>query len=164
MSTSYSQVLRFTLNGEPVEVAAGPAEPLVEVLRNKLRLTGTKKGCGEGECGACTVLLDGMPVNSCLVPAMKAQGKTVVTIEGLSASGELHPIQEAFIEAGAVQCGFCTPGVVLSAKSLLDREELPPDEEIKTELSGHLCRCTGYIQFVEAVKIAQQRLQGMGGS
>lgn len=158
------QVLRFILNGKPVEVTVDPAEALVDVLRKKLLLTGTKKGCGEGECGACTVLLDGRPVNSCLVPAMKVWGKEVVTIEGLSASGELHPIQGAFLEAGAVQCGFCTPGVVLSAKSLLDREEFPTEEEIKTELSGHLCRCTGYVQFVEAIKIASQKRLHREGS
>ncbi len=152
------QVLNFTLNGEQVEVLVDPAETLVNVIRKKLLLTGTKRGCEEGECGACTVLLDGKPVNSCLVPAMKAHGKAVVTIEGISASGELHPIQQAFIEAGAVQCGFCTPGVVLSAKSLLDRVTLPSEEEIKTELSGHLCRCTGYVQFVDAVRLAARKL------
>lgn len=152
------KVLRFTLNGNQVEVIAEPSDTLTDVLRKKMLLTGTKKGCGEGECGACTVLLEGRPVNSCLLPAMKVRGKTVVTIEGVSASGDLHPIQEAFIEAGAVQCGFCTPGVILSAKSLLDRETNPTEEEIKTELSGHLCRCTGYAQFVEAVKIAHKKL------
>lgn len=151
-------MLSFILNGNQVEVFVQPSESLADVLRKKLLLTGTKKGCGEGECGACTVLLQGRPVNSCLLPAMKAQGKTVVTIEGVSASGELHPIQEAFIEAGAVQCGFCTPGVILSAKALLDRETNPTEEEIKTELSGHLCRCTGYAQFVEAVKKAHKKL------
>ncbi|MCL5935706.1 MAG: (2Fe-2S)-binding protein [Firmicutes bacterium] len=152
------RVLKFTLNGNQLEVNVEPSETLSDVLRKKLFLTGTKKGCGEGECGACTVLLEGRPVNSCLLPAMKARGKTVVTIEGVSSSGELHPIQEAFIEAGAVQCGFCTPGVILSAKSLLDRETDPTEEEIKTELSGHLCRCTGYAQFVEAVKKAHKKL------
>lgn len=161
-----SMLLSFILNGEPVEVLVGPAETLAGVLRGKLLHTGTKKGCEEGECGACTVLLEGKPVNSCLLPAMKARGKAVVTIEGVGASGELHPIQQAFIEAGAVQCGFCAPGVILSAKSLLDRGYLPPEEEIKTELSGHLCRCTGYLQFVEAVRLAARKmgiLPGNGG-
>ena len=154
-----TQIISFILNGEQVEVAVKPAESLADVLRKKLLLTGTKKGCEEGECGACTVLLGGRPVNSCLIPAMKARGKEVITIEGLSPSGELHPIQQAFIEAGAVQCGFCTPGVILSAKSLLDRTPLPEEEEIKTELSGHLCRCTGYTQFVEAVRLAAEKMK-----
>lgn len=154
-----TQIISFTLNGEQVEVAVKPAESLADVLRKKLLLTGTKKGCEEGECGACTVLLGGRPVNSCLIPAMKARGKEVITIEGLSPSGELHPIQQAFIEAGAVQCGFCTPGLILSAKSLLDRTPLPEEEEIKTELSGHLCRCTGYTQFVEAVRLAAEKMK-----
>lgn len=153
------QNLTFILNGEPIEVLVWPTELLVNVLREKLLFTGTKKGCGEGECGACTVLLEGKPVNSCLLPAMKVQGKNVLTIEGLSALGEMHPIQEAFIETGAVQCGFCTPGVILSAKALLDRERMPTEEEIKDELSGHLCRCTGYAQFVDAVKIAAGKLK-----
>ncbi|ATW24989.1 (2Fe-2S)-binding protein [Candidatus Formimonas warabiya] len=153
-----AQPLIFNLNGEEVQVGVLPDEPLVDVLRRKMLLTGTKKGCGEGECGACTVLLEGKPVNSCLVPAMKVQGKRVVTIEGISNNGELHPIQEAFIEAGAIQCGYCTPGVVLSAKALLDKDGMPTEEEIKTELSGHLCRCTGYGQFVDAVKIAAKKL------
>jgi len=152
------QNLKFTINGDPVEVFVGADELLLDVLRKKLLLTGTKKGCGEGECGACTILLEGKPVNSCLIPAMKVQGKEVITIEGLSKMDEIHPIQEAFIEAGAVQCGFCTPGIILSAKALLDKVELPSDEEIKNELSGHICRCTGYAQFVKAVKIAAERM------
>ena len=155
---SILQKVIFHLNGEPVEVEVCPDELLVDVLRKKLLLTGTKKGCGEGECGACTVLLDGRPVNSCLVTVMKVQGKEVVTIEGLSTSGEMHPLQEAFIEVGAVQCGFCIPGVILSAKALLDKEALPSEEEIKVELSGHLCRCTGYAQFVDAIKIAARKM------
>lgn len=151
--------LTFNLNGEDTTVEIDPWDTLANVLRYKLLLTGTKKGCEEGECGACTVLLEGKPVNSCLVPAAKVQGKKVITIEGLSKNGELHPIQEAFIEAGAVQCGFCTPGVILSAKALLDMNEMPNEEEIKEELSGHLCRCTGYIQFIEAIKLASKKLQ-----
>ncbi|WP_372995004.1 (2Fe-2S)-binding protein [Lutispora sp.] len=151
--------LSFNLNGKETKVEINPWDTLANVLRRNLMLTGTKKGCEEGECGACTVLLEGKPVNSCIVPAAKVQGKKVVTIEGLSDNGELHPIQEAFIEAGAIQCGFCTPGVVLSAKALLDMDIMPSEEEIKQELSGHLCRCTGYVQFIEAVKLASAKLQ-----
>lgn len=154
---SILQKITFHINGEPVEVEVRPDELLVDVLRERLLLTGTKKGCGQGECGACTVLLNGRPVNSCLVAAMKVQGKRVVTIEGLSTSGEIHSIQKAFIEAGAVQCGFCIPGVILSAKALLDREALPSEEEIKMALSGHLCRCTGYAQFIDAIKLLRSR-------
>lgn len=150
--------LSFNLNGKDTEVLVGAHETLLDVLRKKLLLTGVKKGCGEGECGACTVLLNGKPVNSCLVPAAKAADSTVITIEGLGNSGELDVIQQAFIEAGAVQCGFCTPGVILSAKALLDKNPLPSDDDIKTELSGHICRCTGYVQFMEAVKLAASRL------
>jgi carbon-monoxide dehydrogenase small subunit len=146
--------LLFRLNGEEVELEVGPFEMLLDVLRRRLLLTGAKKGCGEGECGACTVLLDGEPVCSCLLPALKAQGREVTTIEGLGTPDRLHPLQEAFVEVGAVQCGFCTPGVILSAKALLDRDQLPSEERIKEALSGHLCRCTGYAAFVEAVQRA----------
>jgi len=151
--------LKFNLNGEDKEVQIEPGEILLDVLRNKLFMTGVKRGCDEGECGACTVLLESKPVNSCLIPAMKVQGKHVITIEGLSKSGELSTIQEAFVEAGAVQCGFCTPGVILSVKALLDEQNEPNDEEIKESLSGHLCRCTGYLQFIDAVKIARKKLK-----
>ncbi len=151
--------LKMTVNGRNIEVRVTPDELLVDVLREKLRLTGTKKGCGEGECGACTVIMDGKTVNSCLVPALKAQNSEIITIEGLEKNGELHPIQEAFIEQGAVQCGFCTPGVILSAKSLLDQKPFPSDNEIKMALSGHLCRCTGYVKFITAVKTAAAKLK-----
>jgi len=151
--------LKFNLNGEDKEVQIEPGEILLDVLRNKLFMTGVKRGCDEGECGACTVLLESKPVNSCLIPAMKVQGKHVITIEGLSKSSELSTIQEAFVEAGAVQCGFCTPGVILSVKALLDEQNEPNDEEIKESLSGHLCRCTGYLQFIDAVKIARKKLK-----
>lgn len=150
--------LSFTLNGETSTVEIEADDRLIDVLRDRLLLTGTKQGCGDGECGACTVLLNGMPVNSCLVPAMKVQGKTVTTIEGLAQGDTLHPLQESFLEAGAVQCGFCTPGMILSAKALLDHKKNPTDEEIKLALSGNICRCTGYVQIIEAVKIAATKL------
>ena len=146
--------LTMTLNGESVTVEVEPFEILVDVLRDKLGLTGAKIGCNEGECGACTVIMDGQAVLSCLLPAMKAQGREVVTIEGLSHGGELHPLQQAFIEQGAVQCGYCTPGMIMSAKALLDENPRPSLEEIEEALAGNLCRCTGYFQIVEAVEAA----------
>jgi aerobic carbon-monoxide dehydrogenase small subunit len=146
--------LAFFVNGAAVELDVEPLETLLDVLRQRLLLTGAKKGCAEGECGACTVLLDGAPVNSCLIPAMKASGRQVVTIEALGKPGNLHPLQQAFVEAGAVQCGFCTPGVILSAKALIDEGRAPSDDEIREALSGHICRCTGYGGFVEAVRAA----------
>ena len=152
--------LSFTLNGETATVEIEADDRLIDVLRDRLLLTGTKQGCGDGECGACTVLLNGIPVNSCLLPAMKVQGKTVTTIEGLARGDALHPLQESFLEAGAVQCGFCTPGMILSAKALLDHKKNPSDEEIKRALSGNICRCTGYVQIIEAVKIAAAKLNG----
>ena len=127
----------------------------MQLLREKLELTGTKEGCGMGECGACTVLLDGKTVNSCIFPAVEAEGKKVTTIEGIAdGKGGLHPIQKAFIEHGAIQCGFCTPGMVLSVKALLDETPKPTEEEIRNGIAGNLCRCTGYLQIVRAVKAA----------
>ncbi len=138
-----------------MEVEIEPHLTLLQLLRDKLELTGTKEGCGMGECGACTVLLDGKSVNSCIFPAMEVDGKSVVTIEGLTdAQGKLHPIQKAFIEYGAIQCGFCTPGMVLSAKALLDENPKPTEAEIRTGIAGNLCRCTGYLQIVQAIKAA----------
>jgi len=145
------QALTMKLNGEEVMVQVKPSAMLVEVLRDQLELTGTKVACGEGECGACTVLLDGAPVNSCLVPALKAQGREVMTVEGLAPLGELHPLQKAFVEHGAVQCGYCTPGMLMSAKALLDHNSNPTEDEVKVAISGNLCRCTGYAKIVEAV-------------
>jgi carbon-monoxide dehydrogenase small subunit len=152
------QTLSFVLNGEPVQAEVEPHLTLLQVLRDKLELTGTKEGCGMGECGACTVLLDGKTVNSCIFPALEIEGRSVLTIEGLSdAKGGLHPIQKAFIEHGAVQCGFCTPGMVLSAKALLDENPKPTEEEIRNGIAGNLCRCTGYLQIIEAIKAASAK-------
>jgi len=145
------QALTMKLNGEEVMVQVKPSAMLVEVLRDQLELTGTKVACGEGECGACTVLLDGVPVNSCLVPALKAQGREVMTVEGLAPLGELHPLQKAFVEHGAVQCGYCTPGMLMSAKALLDHNPNPTEDEVRLAISGNLCRCTGYAKIVEAI-------------
>ena len=145
--------LSFKLNGKTVEVAVGPGTLLVDMLREDFGLTGTKVGCREGECGACTVLVDGEAYNSCLMPALKVQGREVTTIEGLQkADGSLDPIQEAFMDAGAAQCGFCTPGMIMSAKALLDSNPNPEENEIRRALSGVLCRCTGYRKIVQAVK------------
>ena len=153
------QELKCVVNGKNVAIMIDPSHSLADVIRYDLGLTGTKKGCEEGECGACTVLVNGLPVDSCIVPAMKAQGRNILTIEGLAENGELDPIQEAFVEAGAIQCGFCTPGVVLSAKALLMREDNPTKEEVRDELSGHFCRCTGYLQFYDAVRIASEKIK-----
>ena len=153
------KTLRFTLNGEPIELEMEPHLTLLQLLRDRVGLTGTKEGCGMGECGACTVLLDGKTINSCIFPAMEVDGKSVTTIEGLAdAQGNLHPIQKAFIEYGAIQCGFCTPGMVLSAKALLDENPKPTEEEIRSGIAGNLCRCTGYLQIVQAVKAASGQL------
>ncbi len=149
------QSISFVLNGEPVQVEIEPHLTLLQLLRDKLELTGTKEGCAMGECGACTVLLDGKTVNSCIFPATEVDEKSVTTIEGLmDAQGNLHTIQKAFIEYGAIQCGFCTPGMVLSAKALLEENPKPTDEEIRDGIAGNLCRCTGYLQIVQAIKAA----------
>lgn len=151
---------RFDLkvNGREVRVEAPPGITLLALLRDYLGLTGSKEGCGKGECGACTVLVDGMAVDACLFPAAKAEGREVTTIEGLARGNELHPLQEAFISEGAVQCGFCTPGMIMSAKALLDHEPHPSREQIKEALSGNLCRCTGYVKIVQAVEKAAEAL------
>ena len=153
------QILTFTLNGEPIQLEIESHLTLLQVLREELELPGTKEGCGMGECGACTVLLDGKTVNSCIFPALEAEGKSVVTIEGVADTKRgLHPIQKAFIEHGAIQCGFCTPGMVLSAKALLDENPKPTEEEIRNGIAGNLCRCTGYLQIIEAIKAASNQL------
>ncbi len=144
--------LEIDVNGKRVVLEVEASAMLVDVLRDQLGLTGTKVGCREGECGACTVLVDGMAVNSCLVPALKVRGRRVETIEGLASQGQLHPLQEAFVERGAVQCGYCTPGMIMAAKALLDKNPHPSREEIKSGLSGNLCRCTGYSKIIEAVE------------
>lgn len=151
----------FIVNGKKVEIDCNPDSTLLEVLRDKLHLTGTKHGCGVGECGACTVILNGKAVNSCLVLAASVEGQEVITIEGI-AKDDLHPIQRAFIEEGAVQCGFCTPGMILSAKALLDENPIPSQEEVKVAISGNLCRCTGYNQIVSAVLKASKEIAGRG--
>jgi len=152
--------IRFDLNGKEVRVEVPAHWTLLRVLREKLGLTGTKEGCGIGECGTCTVLLDGMPVNSCLVMAPKVEGRKVETVEGLGTRDSLHPLQQAFIDHGAVQCGFCTPGILMSSKALLDRNPTPTREEVQDAITGHLCRCTGYHQIIEAVEGAIKHVKG----
>jgi len=150
------------VNGINYKVAVEPQRTLVEVLRDTLGLTGTKKSCSEGECGACTVLMDGKPVASCLILALDGQGKEITTIEGLSEGEKLHPIQEAFLKHGAIQCGFCTPGMVMSAKAFLDEQPKPTATEVRKAISGNLCRCTGYQQIVDAILAASQAMAKKG--
>jgi aerobic-type carbon monoxide dehydrogenase small subunit (CoxS/CutS family) len=144
--------IKFTINNLEKEIEVSPTMRLIDVIRDVLGLTGTKEGCGEGECGACTVLIGGNPMNSCLILVGQIQGKNITTIEGLSNGKELHPLQKAFIDEGAIQCGYCTPGMVLSAKALLDSNPKPNEEEIRRGLSGNLCRCTGYKKIIKAVQ------------
>jgi carbon-monoxide dehydrogenase small subunit len=148
------QTIVLDVNGQTYEVETQPWRTLAEVLRDQLNLTGTKISCAEGHCGACTVIVNGKAVNSCLMLIAEAHGKEVLTIEGLSKGGELHPIQDAFVTHGAVQCGFCTPGLIMGTKAFLLENPDPSEKEIKKALSGHLCRCTGYVQVIEAVKVA----------
>src|SRR5262245_4170854 len=151
MSDTQAQI-SFTINGEPVTVEVHPMARLLDVVRQQLRLTGTKEGCGEGECGACSVLIDGELVNSCLTPVIQAEGASVTTIEGVAIGEQLDAVQEAFITHGGAQCGICTPGMVLAAVSLRDRNPQPSDDDIRTALAGNLCRCTGYMKIFEAVR------------
>ena len=150
------------VNGKIVTVEVEPSDLLVDVLRENLGLTGTKAGCRAGECGACSVILNGKVVTSCLIPALKADGGKITTIEGLEKDGELHPLQKAFVEMGAIQCGFCTPGMLLSAKNLLDQNPHPTLEEVKTAISGVLCRCTGYQKIIHAIQAAGETIRNQG--
>ena len=150
--------LNLSVNGDPVSLAIEPHLTLLELLRDTLGLTGTKEGCGAGNCGACTVLLDGEPVNACLLLAVEAEGSQVITVERLTDNGDLHPVQEALVAHGGLQCGFCTPGVVLSSVALLKRNPRPTEVEIRDALAGNLCRCTGYDKIVRAVQAAAEEV------
>jgi len=152
--------ITLRLNGEEREVAVLPNRTLLEVLREDLRLTGTKEACDDGSCGTCTVLVEGTPMRSCLLLAIQVQGKEILTIEGLAEGEKLHPIQKAFIDHGAIQCGFCTPGMILTAKALLEETREPSDYEIKRAISGNFCRCTGYNKIVEAIAAAATQMKG----
>ena len=155
--------ISFTLNGSRIDVTADSHQSLLDLLRGPLCMTGTKEGCGEGECGACTVLVDGLAVNACLYPAYEAAGKDITTIEGMAErNNQLSIIQQAFIDSGAIQCGFCTPGMVLSAKALLDENPAPTHDEIRTGLAGNLCRCTGYVKIIDAVESAVHTMRKGG--
>ena len=147
----------LSVNGRPAEAEGHPMERLLDVLREQLRLTGTKEGCGEGECGACSVMIDGQIVNSCLVPVAQVEGATIQTIEGIATEGQLHAVQQAFIECGGAQCGICTPGMVLAAVDLLKRNPNPSETDIRNGLAGNLCRCTGYMKIFESVVRACQK-------
>jgi len=163
MTVTLRHEIRFTLNGAEVVADVNGSEVLTDVLRGALAQAGTREGCGKGECGACTVLVDGSAENACLTRALEVEGRTVITIEGLSGpDGKLAPVQRAFVEKGGIQCGFCTPGMILSAQALLDRTDAPQEDEIREALAGNLCRCTGYVQIVRSVMRAAeiQRAEG----
>jgi carbon-monoxide dehydrogenase small subunit len=155
--------VRINLNGNWVERETRPDRMLLDFLHEDLGLTGTKKGCEEGECGACTIIMNGKAVLSCLIPALKADGAEILTVEGMAEGNRLHPLQQAFWEWGAVQCGYCTPGMLLSAKALLDESPDPLIEEIKEAISGNLCRCTGYLKIIRAIQMASNRMRKEGG-
>jgi carbon-monoxide dehydrogenase small subunit len=157
-----SQRLNLRVNGEEQEVLFAPYKTLLEVLREDLALTGTKHGCELGECGACALLIDGEPQLSCLVLALECEGRAIETVEGLSRGSELHPLQAAFADLGAAQCGYCTPGILMTAKALLEKEQVPSRERIKEAISGNLCRCTGYQQIFEAIEEAARRMAHEG--
>jgi carbon-monoxide dehydrogenase small subunit len=159
MMTQKSHI-SFTLNGELAEVAFAPHKTLLEVLREDLNLTGTKHGCELGECGTCTVLVDGKSILSCLMLGLDAEGREVTTVEGMADNGSLHPLQDTFADLGAAQCGYCSPGFLLAAKELIEKSPKPSRDEIKQALSGNLCRCTGYIKIYEAVELAAARMRG----
>lgn len=151
--------LNVTVNGKAMSVEVDPNSRLVDFLRNHLFLTGTKIGCFKGECGACTVIMNGRAVTSCIIPVMRAEGAVIQTIEGVATGGKLHPIQEEFVNKGAIQCGFCTPGMIMSAKALLDTNNNPTSEEVQEALGGNICRCTGYVKIEEAVMVAAERMR-----
>ncbi len=157
------RLVNLMVNGEEYEAAVGPTATLLEVLRNHLELTGAKEGCGEGACGSCTVLMDGKPIRSCLTLALEAEGRRITTVEGLAKDGRLSPVQQAFIDHGAIQCGFCTPGMVLTATALLAENPDPTEAEVRAALSGNVCRCTGYAKIVEAVLAAAEAMKTEGG-
>jgi aerobic carbon-monoxide dehydrogenase small subunit len=157
------RIIHLNVNDENHEVIVRPRESLLDVLRNKLNLTGTKQGCNEGDCGACTVIMSGRTVNACLVFAVEAEGQKIMTIEGLAQGPDLHPLQEAFIRHGGFQCGFCTPGMLMSAKALIDENPNPTDEEIRKGISGNLCRCTGYTKIVDSIRSAAQVMRNGAG-
>jgi carbon-monoxide dehydrogenase small subunit len=154
--------IELTVNGENRKVDVKPHTRLLDILREDLGLTGTKEGCGKGECGACTVIMNDKVVTSCLVLAIQADGAEILTVEGLTQEDKLHPIQESFIEKGAVQCGFCIPGMIMSSKKLLDDNNNPTDDDIKRALSGNICRCTGYVKIIDAVKSAAHKMRSGG--
>lgn len=158
--TIKKSIISLKINGELFETAVRSGESLLDVLRERLHSTGTKKGCNEGDCGACTVIMNGRSVNSCLVLALEADGSEITTIEGLALGSKLHPLQESFMKNGGYQCGFCTPGMLLSAKALLDENPDPTDDEIKWGISGNICRCTGYVKIVESIKEAAKVMRG----
>jgi carbon-monoxide dehydrogenase small subunit len=157
--TMKTSKIKMKVNGEWHEMTVPNQKTLLEVIREELRLTGTKKMCDNGECGGCTVIMDGVAVNSCMVLAVDANGKEILTIEGLAPVGKLHPLQEEFVAQGAIQCGFCTPGMILAANSLLDQNPNPTAGEVKTAISGNFCRCTGYVRIVNAILSAAERLR-----
>jgi len=152
--------INLTVNKQSYRLSVPPHRTLLEIIREDLGLTGTKEGCSLGECGACTVLMDGKAVNSCLVLAAEADGKAITTVEGLADGDKLHPIQQAFVDHGGLQCGFCTPGMILSAKALLDKNPHPTEEEIKQGIAGNLCRCTGYAKIIESIRAAADNMGG----
>ena len=154
------QEMTFNVNGEQYIVRVDIRRTLLEVLRETLGLTGTKEMCNKGDCGGCTVIMDGKPVLSCLTLAVEAQNKEIITIEGLADGYKLHPIQQAFVDSGAIQCGYCTPGFIMSAKALLDRNARPSEDEIKEGIANNICRCTGYVQIIEAIQAAAKAMKG----
>lgn len=160
ISTSTKHVVSTTVNGEPYEVLVEPFCSLLDMLRDSLRLTGTKKGCDEGDCGACTVIIDDNTVTSCMMLALDVQDKAITTVEGLMQDGELHPVQAAFVEHGGVQCGFCTPGLIMSGVGLLRENPNPTEEEVRFAIGGNLCRCTGYSRVVKAILAAAKNMRG----